>query len=61
VFGTGLLVFLESSDYSCAIFDGEESGLVREIVDHPVRDNAHNHGDNAFEDEDPSLGSNVKN
>jgi hypothetical protein len=57
MFGTGLLVFLESSDYSGAVVDGEESCLVGEIVDHPVRDNADDYGDQAFENENPSLGS----
>ena len=57
MFGTGLLIFLESSDHSGAIVDGEESCLVGEIVDHPVRDNANDYGDQAFENENPSLGS----
>lgn len=55
--GTGLLIFLESSDHSGAIVDREESCLVREIVDHPVRNNANDYGDQAFENENPSLGS----
>jgi hypothetical protein len=55
MFGTGLLVFFESSDYSGAIVGGEESGLVGEIVDHPVRYNADDYGDKTFEDENPSL------
>jgi hypothetical protein len=59
VFGTGLLVFFKSSDDSGAIVDGEESRLVGEIVDHPVRNNANDHGNQAFEDEDPSLSSGV--
>lgn len=57
MFSTGLLIFLESSDYPGAIVDGEESCLVGEIVDHPVRDNAYDYGDQAFENEDPSLSS----
>jgi hypothetical protein len=55
MFGTGLLIFLESSDYSGAIVDGKESCLVREIVNHPVRYNTNDHGDQTFEDENPSL------
>jgi hypothetical protein len=55
MFGTGLLVFLESSDYSGAVVDGEECCFVREIVDHPVRYNTNDYGDQTLEDEDPSL------
>lgn len=55
MFGTGLLVFLESSDHSGAIVDGEECGLVWEIVDHPIGNDANDHGNQAFENEDPSL------
>lgn len=55
VFGTGLLVFPESSDYSGAVVDGKKSGFVWEIVDHPVRNNANNYGYQAFKNEDPSL------
>jgi hypothetical protein len=53
--GTGLLIFFESSDHSGAIVDGEESSLVGEIVDHPVRYNTNDDGDQTFEDENPSL------
>jgi hypothetical protein len=55
MFGTGLLVFLESSDYSGAIVDGEKSSFVGEIVDHPVRYNTNDYGNQTFEDENPSL------
>jgi hypothetical protein len=55
MFGTGLLVFLESSNYPGAIVDGEEFSLVREIVDHPVRNDTNDYGNQTFEDEDPSL------
>jgi hypothetical protein len=57
--GTSLLVFLESSDDSGAIVVREESCLLREIVDHPVRYDADNYGDKTFEDENPSLNSEV--
>jgi len=55
VFGTGLLVFFESSDDSSAVINREESCLVGEIVDHPVRNNANDYSDQAFENENPSL------
>lgn len=59
MFGTGLLVFPESSDYSGAIINREESCLVGKIVNHPVRDDTHDHGNQTFEDENPSLVRNV--
>jgi len=55
MFGTGLLIFLESSDDSGAVINREESCLVGEIVDHPVRNDAHDYGDQAFKNENPSL------
>lgn len=55
MFGTGLLIFLESSDYSGAVINREESCLVGEIVDHPVRNDANDYGDQAFENKNPSL------
>lgn len=53
--GTCLLVFFESSDHSGTIVDRQERGLVGEIMDHPVRNNADQSSYQAFEDEDPSL------
>ena len=50
MFSTGLLIFLESSDYSSAIVDGEECCLVGEIVDHPVTNDANNDCSEPFED-----------
>ena len=53
VLGTGLVVFFETPEDSPAIIYRQEFGLIREVVNHPERDDAEQHCRKAFENEYP--------
>lgn len=51
--GARLLVLLEPADDAASVVEGEEFGLVGEVLHHPEGDDADEDGDDALEDEDP--------
>jgi len=53
VLGAGLLIGLEPTDDAGPVDVGQEGGLVREVVHHPEGGDPDEHGQEAFEDEDP--------
>ena len=53
MFGRTLLISLQATYNTLSVRIGEELGLVRKVVDHPVADDANDHCCKSLEDEDP--------